>query len=473
MEQQQILQQMEHQQLIGRDGIALEYLGSGYDVCGEYANGVSIKRKIFDLDRVPKKDIRQLPNRTADFFSVTGKSVEEYQSSLTVKAGIKASYGLFSGSVEASFHSTDLSINESSYVSIELCSRYETWKLQTTSFEYMYPDVLEDFDSRDGKWLIEVYGGGVLMGMDLGGRWVDNLVVSKLYTNSTTKVSVAMEAAYSSFVSGHSSTEISETVKREKSIASRRVNVIGGDPAFAPGKLEDWQASVEKNPAFMDFTTDGLLMIWELFPQHEDKLKRGFNEYLKEHKLNIKKIRVAEGFFIEGRKYASDRGSGANQDLSLYKPTTSRSYKYVGVNGNSNTVLVLKEASDRYGALQEPLDWQPVWNDRGSSNSSDYNVWIPVGPPEFVALGVYCRFGVPHQNPPSAEEAKDLVMVHRSLVEETGIETDVWTDRGSGSDHDLSFGRLRHKALWPYRTTDPEAGELPSPQTLKKEYIKT
>ena len=70
------------------ENIALEYLGSGYDVCGEYADAVSIKKKLFDLNQVPKKDIRRLPNRSADFFSVVGKTVEEYQQSLTVKAGV-------------------------------------------------------------------------------------------------------------------------------------------------------------------------------------------------------------------------------------------------------------------------------------------------------------------------------------------------------------------------------------------------
>ena len=131
--------------------------------------------------------------------------------------------------------------------------------------------------------------GCVLMGMDVGGRWVDNLAVSKLYQNSTRDVATSMEAAYGSVVSGSGSAEVAETVKKEESIASRRVNVIGGNPAFAPGKLEDWQASVESKPAFMDFTSDGLIMIWELFPEYEDKLRKGFDEYVKEHQLNIQK----------------------------------------------------------------------------------------------------------------------------------------------------------------------------------------
>ena len=157
--------------------IAMNYLGSGYDLCGKYADGESVKRKIFDLNKVPEQAIRQLSNREAQFFSVSGDSVEEYQSSLAVKAGVSGSFGLFSASVESSFSSTDLSIAESSYVSINLCMRYETWKLQVTSQEYMFPDVVEKFKTKDGRWLIEQYGAGVVMGMDIGGRWSDNLAV--------------------------------------------------------------------------------------------------------------------------------------------------------------------------------------------------------------------------------------------------------------------------------------------------------
>lgn len=457
------------------ENIALEYLGSGYDVCGEYADAVSIKKKLFDLNRVPKKDIRRLPNRSADFFSVVGKTVEEYQQSLTIKAGVNGSYGLFSGSVETSFTSTDLSIAESSYVSIELCMRYDTWKLQNTDTKYMYPDVLNDFKTKEGKWLIEQYGGYVVMGMDIGGRWIDNLAVSKLYENSTTQVSVAMEAAYGAVLSGHGSTEVSETIKRETSIANRKVNVIGGNPAFAPGKMEEWQKSVEDNPALMNIPPDGFVAIWELFPQYEDKLKKGFNEYVKDHQLNITKINIIKGTYVEGEKYSSSAGSGAHQIMDVYKPTLEPRdpWNYVGVNGYDNKVLVLREYSNQYGALREPTAWQPVWNDRGSRRDKDYSCWMPVGPPDFVALGIFCRFRAGNNHPPSKEEAEGLMVVHRSLVEPCNFATDnVWSDRGSRAKHDVTLGRLPHKALWPFSTNDPEAGVLPSKYTLKKEYMK-
>ena len=131
--------------------IAMHYIGSGYDLCGKYADGVSIKRKIFDLDKVPERSLRELSNREAQYFSVSGESVEEYQSNLAVQAKVSGRYKLFSASVESSFTSTDLSIKETSYVSINLCMRYETWKLQVTSKEYMYPEVVEKFNTKDGK----------------------------------------------------------------------------------------------------------------------------------------------------------------------------------------------------------------------------------------------------------------------------------------------------------------------------------
>ena len=457
--------------------IANAFLGSGYDVCGQYADGRSIEKKIFDLNKVPKQNIRQIPNTLADYFTVQGESYQEYQRALTAKAGISTKFLLFSGSVESSFSSTDLSIAESGYVSVKLFMRYETWKLQTMSQEYMYPEVLEDFKTRDGKWLIEQYGAGVVMGMDIGGQWSDNYSVSKLYENSTFKVAASMETAYGSFVSGHGSTEISDAAKNEESIASRRVNVTGGDPKYTPDKIDEWKASVQDKPAFMNFTSDGLVAIWDLFPEYKDKLMTGFAEYVKENQLDIKLQNLILCETHEGLKYASNDGLKSDEDIDLYKPETSENHKYVGVNGNSNKVVMVKQLSHDYGAVCEPTKWHQVWNDKGSHRSHDHNCWIPVGPPDYVALGVFCRFGVHHdhrnpQAPPTKEETEGMVVVHKSLVQETDFETDeVWKDQGSGASHELTLGRLPHHALWPSRTTEPSAGILPTKYTFQDKYM--
>lgn len=170
------------------------------------------------------------------------------------KAGLSSQYELFSASVEQSFDSTQLSISESSFISIQLFIRHETWKLQTLDTKYMYPGVVDDFDTKDGKWLIEQYGGGVVMGMDIGGRWTDNITISKHYEHSTRDVMKSLKSGYGMFLQAHISTAVSEAVANEKSIVHRQVDAIGGNPGLAPGKLEEWELSVKKNPAFIDFS---------------------------------------------------------------------------------------------------------------------------------------------------------------------------------------------------------------------------
>ena len=115
-------------------------------------------------------------------------------------------------------------------------------------------------------------------------------------------------------------------MKKHESIASRRVSVIGGDPQYAPGNMEEWQKSVRENIGLMDFTPDGFVLIWKLFPEHEEKLKRGFDAYVKAHQLTIIPKNIIETKYIEGLQFASDHGSGAKQNLALFKPAESRSY---------------------------------------------------------------------------------------------------------------------------------------------------
>lgn len=342
-----------------------------------------------------------------------------------------------------------------------------TIKLQVLDKKYMYDKVIKDFDTKDGKWLIEQYGAAVLMGMDIGGQWSDNMVVSKLYQNSISDVSLAMNAAYASFLSGEGSTTIKKALETEKSIMSRQVQVTGGDPRFPPNSIEEWQASVKDSPALVNFTSDGLVWIWDLFEEHADKLKKGFDEYIAEKSLKYEKKMLIQCQAVEGYKYSSDAGSGAKRNLDLYKPTTSASQKYVGVNGNSNAAIVVSEILPKYGALAPPTGWQQVWNDRGSGEHLDYSCWLPIPPPNYVALGVYCRFRVNGHYPPTPEEVEGFVVVHQSFVKVCFDfkDADVWNDHGTGADFNLTLVRLPHDALWPI-TNDPIGGILPTKYTF-------
>ena len=142
----------------------------------------------------------------------------------------------------------------------------------------------------------------------------------------------------------------------------------------------------------------------------------------------------------------NDRGSDHEQDYNCWIPVGPWPPGFValGVYCRRSAPIVSVHA------LREPVDWQPVWNDRGSDNEQDYNCWIPVGPwpPGFVALGVYCRFLVNDQGPPSKDEATGLVVVHNSLAEECNfVIPDVWSDHGCTATYDLTLGQLPDKAL--------------------------
>ena len=92
-------------------------------------------------------------------------------------------------------------------------------------------------------------------------------------------------------------------------------------------------------------------------------------------------------------------------------------------------------------------------------------------PTMLLSARVYCRFRVPHQNPPNRDETKGFVVGHKSLVKGAAMAEDkVWTDAGSGASHDLWLGRLPHDALWPSHTSDPKAGILPPMYTMKDDY---
>ena len=156
---------------------------------------------------------------------------------------------------------------------------------------------------------------------------------------------------------------------------------------------------------------------------------------------------------------------------------------YVGHNGNSNRVLVMKETIEGYGAIRKPIGWQHVWNNRYRTASflfylltyfatSYTSIWIPIAPPGYVPLGVFCRIDkLNGKSPPDDEESQDIVVVHKSYVDECAVSGRLYkTDESLF--YKLRLSELPHNGLWMQETDDPDAGcELPKPFTLKPQYL--
>ena len=322
------------------------------------------------------------------------------------------------------------------------------------------------------------------MRADIGGRWSDNLTVTKLLSKSTYEIKSKMEAAYTQFISAEVDNTLSVRKENKESIVVRKVRAIGGNPAHAPDNLTEWKKSVEKSLGLVDFTKDGLVPIWKIFPKHEEKLKRAFEKYVKSHQIQVKERKLLQVRFVNGHKCGSVDFA---DKLEVYEPPKDAQWKYVGHNGNNNKVLVVKETVEGYGAIRKPVGWQHVWNNRHRTGARFANlvsyfaignaiatlavgytsIWIPIAPPGYVPLGVFCRIDkLNGRNPPDDEESQGIVVVHESFVEKCATRGRLY-ERDESLYYKLSLGELPHNSLWTRQTDDPDAGrELPTPFTL-------
>jgi hypothetical protein len=137
-----------------------------------------------------------------------------------------------------------------------------------------------------------------------------------------------------------------------------------------------------------------------------------------------------------------DTGSGANEDLSLWRPVVPDGYHALGdvaVSGSrdapSFSVPVIKESTL---ALVEPIGYELLWSDEGSGSDSEdsgkgISLWHGIAPAGYTCLGVYAFTGytqIPKTNATRCIHDDYLVAGERSMI---------WTDAGSGADLDAAI----------------------------------
>ncbi|MET9290854.1 Vps62-related protein [Streptomyces sp. NPDC003077] len=103
--------------------------------------------------------------------------------------------------------------------------------------------------------------------------------------------------------------------------------------------------------------------------------------------------------------------------------------------------LVAKDAVSGAEMFKLPVDYQWLWNDKGSGATNYGSIWRPIPPAGYVALSDVFTAGW-------EKPARDAIWCvrrsynGRAYVREGDVgETDLWNDRGSGADRDCS--------LWP------------------------
>lgn len=140
----------------------------------------------------------------------------------------------------------------------------------------------------------------------------------------------------------------------------------------------------------------------------------------------------------------SDKGSGADQDCTIFRPTPDNGFYIVGdyAQGNygspTGTSLLVMALNDdpQNPLLKAPKRYERVWDDKGSGGDHDGSIWRPVAPDGYLALGCVVNAGYDEPNIPNYR------CVRKDLVTDSTAGNQIWSDKGSGADTDVTIFQL-------------------------------
>ncbi|WP_085581824.1 MULTISPECIES: Vps62-related protein [unclassified Pseudomonas] len=87
-------------------------------------------------------------------------------------------------------------------------------------------------------------------------------------------------------------------------------------------------------------------------------------------------------------------------------------------------------------ALSQPVDYELIWNDKGTKSKIDGALWRPIPAQGYVALGSVCTND--HEKP----SLNAVRCVRADLVIASRVDELIWNDKGSGSRHKFSAWRI-------------------------------
>jgi len=139
-----------------------------------------------------------------------------------------------------------------------------------------------------------------------------------------------------------------------------------------------------------------------------------------------------------------DSGSGADADVSFWRPTPASGFYAVGDHAKlghdapAQGILVVREK--RNGILVPPTGYTKIWDDSGSGADWDGSIWRPECPAGYAALGHVANRS---HGAPSTEAVR---CVSDQVLSRANPGGSIWNDAGSGADDDFSAWSIRPPA---------------------------
>lgn len=274
------------------DGISdYKYLGAGYDASGEYAADSYVRSMVLDIDKLIEKnhvaDVLNL-NSTHERY-IYGKTIDEYQKTITQTATISGRYKAFSASVSNSFSKETLSSTENEYASFRHITRKQSYKLFANLkakdlIDCLSDDARADLKNMEPRQIFLKYGTHVITGFVLGGSLDYSMSADVSIMSTSVDWSVAASGGFKFLSAGASvSTEYGqyEKMRNESANFESRLTARGGESQYASqnpnvneNTYREWLNSLSDQSKWVMVDYDGsqLIPIWE-FIEDEAKAK--------------------------------------------------------------------------------------------------------------------------------------------------------------------------------------------------------
>jgi hypothetical protein len=196
---------------------------------------------------------------------------------LTVEAGLKGSYGDFSGSVSSKFGSVEKRTEKKHIqrISFTVSGNSHAIKASRKQLSTLMNDGFKDaIATATTADLFRDYGTHLINKIITGGRAEFYTQTADITSMTSKEFKIISRAKYKGAggkIEGNNDTETTDKKKEHLVSGSVNVDTIGGSPQAAikikDGSWEEWAKSCVKFPGFLGYDEDdGLVPIWELAP---------------------------------------------------------------------------------------------------------------------------------------------------------------------------------------------------------------
>lgn len=282
-----------------------ENLGAGYDVFDNYADVLSLKAKILDVEAMDADGL--IEYKTIDkgvFKTISGESIDEYASSLNTTTKLDGSYRFFSGSIETNFSQDRYQQTQHSFATVQSLVNKHGIRVgpnyhAVDLIPYLTAKAKEDINDPNysGENLFAAYGTHCVTGLILGGRLDYSVTADMSKVESSKSIAVFAEASFDAMfasASASNSTVSSEEMASFNQQKEKRLEIYGGAAEYGQNIINDndysaWINSISTNYIFCDFQDQGLIPIWEFCDDATRKaeLEESFDTWAEERQIII------------------------------------------------------------------------------------------------------------------------------------------------------------------------------------------